>query len=218
MSPTAEQRVAIAAQNLAATFASYPRRAVLDRCPHCGPPVRVDECDLFWLSIKLGNTVGDRDDVKALLPRLFESLVATGELDPGIVLGKLTQEQWRDWPPIERQAIDDFLDAVWDSLLAEFPSRLGAFTDVGEFLRAVGAAGAGLDRFLARWDTVHGRSADRHLAALVNDVFWMTGRPGAVHAWLRRDLVRQRLFQAFERDGDTAWADDIAMAYDLLCL
>jgi hypothetical protein len=34
----------------------------------------------------LGNTVGDRDDVKSLLPLLLERLLTSTELDPGIVL------------------------------------------------------------------------------------------------------------------------------------
>jgi hypothetical protein len=37
------------------------------------------------LTFSLGNTVGDRDDVKSLLPLLLERLVASDELDPAIV-------------------------------------------------------------------------------------------------------------------------------------
>lgn len=121
---------------LGQVFAPYPRRAVLDGCPHCRTSTSVDEHDLFSLTIRLGNTVGDREDVKSLLPLLFERLVTSNDLDPGIVLSKLTQEQWRTWPPVEQRAIEEYLDAVWRSLLAEFPSRVGAFVDAAKFFDA----------------------------------------------------------------------------------
>ena len=136
----------------------------------------VNEHDLYALTISLGNTVGTRDDVKSLLPMLLERLVATGELDPGIVLGKLPREQWRTWPGHEA-AIDGYLDAVWRSLLAEYPPRVRI---------------------------VHRR---RHLRRR---------RPSTLGSWLRREAVRDRLHQAFERDYDAPWADDLARAYDLL--
>ena len=66
--------------------ARYPRRAVLDGCPHCNGSVLVDEHDLFSLTISLGNTVGDRADVKALLV-LPERLLLSDDLEPVIVLG-----------------------------------------------------------------------------------------------------------------------------------
>ncbi len=74
-------------------FAGHPRSAVLDGCPHCRGSVRVDDADLFSLTISLGNTVGDRDDVKSLLPMLLERLITSTELCPEIVLGKLAQER-----------------------------------------------------------------------------------------------------------------------------
>ncbi|MEV6768418.1 hypothetical protein AB0N05_07270 [Nocardia sp. NPDC051030] len=206
-----------AVAGLARAFEPYPRRAVLDRCPHCGPPVRVDELGLFSLAIKLGNTVGDRNDVKALLPLLLERLVVSEELNPEIVLAKLPQFEWRDWPSDEQRAIDDYLDAVWGALLAEFPPRTGGFTDVSEFLRAIAAAGIVPDRFLDAWDVLVGSAPDRHLALLVHGALFARGGD-AVTAWLQRDVVRRRLFHAYERDHSAAWADEFVYAYDLVCL
>ncbi|MCU1646960.1 MAG: hypothetical protein JWN03_7235 [Nocardia sp.] len=203
---------------LVVAFGGYARRAVLERCPHCGPPVRVDECDLFWLSIKLGNTVGGRDDVKALLPMLFGRLITSDELDAGIVLGKLQQEQWGSWPLGERRAVEEFLDAVWRRVLGEFPARVGAFTGAREFLGGVASAGIGPARFLTAWESIAGCAADRHLAALVNEMGWVSDQEGAVVAWLRREVVQERLFRAYERDHAAVWADDFARAYDLACL
>ncbi|MEV4765748.1 hypothetical protein AB0J89_24305 [Micromonospora chokoriensis] len=197
-------------------FARYPRRAVLDGCPHCKGDVLVDEHDLFSLTISLGNTVGSRDDVKSLLPVFLESLVVSEDLYPGIILGKLPREEWRTWPQDEQEAVDAYLDAVWRSLLAHHPPRLGAFEDAATFLDAASAAGERVERFLDVWDATPTSSADRHLAEMVSRLDFVKRRPSLLGDWLRREAVRDRLHRAFERDHDSAWADDLARAYDLL--
>jgi hypothetical protein len=200
-------------ERLRAAFARYPRRAVLDGCPHCRGRVPVDEHDLFPLTISLGNTVGTRDDVKSLLPLLLERLITDGRLDAGIVLSKLATQQWRTWPATEQDAVDRYLDAAWRSLLTTYPSRLGAFPDAATFLDAVRAAGESTDRFLDAWDADDRLPADRHLARLVDDI----ARPrGPLYAWLSRPAVRDRLYRAFVRDHAQPWADDLARAYDLV--
>ncbi|UGT42385.1 hypothetical protein LTV02_02895 [Nocardia yamanashiensis] len=207
--------VAAALTELNRVFANYPRRPVLDRCPHCGPPVPVDEIDLFSLTLKLGNTIGTRSDVKALLPMLLECLVNSTELDTDMVFGKLPQEDWHAWPPVEQRAIDQYCDAVWQAILAEFPSRLGAFGQAEDFLRPAAAAGIPLDRFLTVWDNRAGSAADRHLAALVSGPLPSDRDATAVRAWLARDDLRHRLFRAYERDHDLPWADELALAHDI---
>ncbi|WCN84249.1 hypothetical protein [Micromonospora sp. LH3U1] len=197
-------------------FARYPRRAVLDGCPHCEGSVLVDEHDLFSLTISLGNTVGDRADVKALLPVLLESLLGSDELDPVIVLGKLPHQEWRTWPQGEQEAVDAYLDAVWRSLLADHPSRLGSFTDPVTFLDAARAAGERAERFLDVWDTTLTSSADRHLAEVVCGLNFARQKPSALGDWVRREATRDRLHRAWERDDGSQWADDLARAYDLL--
>lgn len=197
-------------------FARYPRRAVLDGCPHCRGPVRVDEHNLFSLSLSLGNTVGDRDDVKSLLPLLFERLVTSSELDPGIVFSKLPQEQWRTWPEAEQEAVDGYLDTVWRSLLAAYPSRLGSFPNATSFLDAATNIGEGVERYLDIWTATHGSAADRHLADAVNGLNFAASTSSTLATWLRSGTVRGRLYRAFERQHDSTWADDLARAYDLL--
>ncbi|WP_021591206.1 hypothetical protein [Actinomadura welshii] len=197
-------------------FAPYPRRAVLDGCPHCRPATPVDEDNLFPLTLRLGGTVGGREYVKSLLPLLFERMVTSGELDGSIVLSTLTKEQWRHWPSAEQQAIDDYLDAVWRSLLRQFPSRMGAFFDAAAFLQAAATTGDSIGRYLAVWDTIPDPAADRHLAQLVNEHDFADARRSGLTAWLCREVTIDRLISAFERDHDAAWADDLAMAYDLL--
>jgi hypothetical protein len=197
-------------------FARYPRLEVLEGCPCCRGPVRVADADLYSLTISLGNTVGGRDDVKALLPLLLERLVTSGELDAGIVLGKLQQEHWRGWPEPERDAVEGYLDAVWRELLAVYPSPFAGFPDAAAFLAAAGATGESLAPFLDAWLDDGGSAAGRHLAALVDGTNFAARRPGPVLLWLRGAPVRERLERAFEADHEAPWADDLARAYDVL--
>ncbi|MEU5950258.1 hypothetical protein ABZ793_32600 [Micromonospora sp. NPDC047465] len=208
--------LSVAVAGLQEVFARYPRRAMLEGCPHCRGPVPVDDHHLFSLTISLGNTVGNRDDLKSLLPLLLERMVSSTELDPAIVLGKLPREQWRTWPEAEQGSIDGYLDAVWRSLLATYPSQVGSFFDPATFLDAVMAGGESVERFLDVWDVMLGSAADRHLAATVNGLDFAGRRPTALAAWLRRESVRDRLFRAFERDHAMSWGDDLARAYDLV--
>ncbi|MEW1584895.1 hypothetical protein AB0283_05540 [Micromonospora vinacea] len=199
-------------------FGRYPRRPVLDGCPHCEGSVQVDEHDLFTLTISLGSTVGDRADVKARLPVLLERLLGSDDLDPAIVLGKLAYQEWRTWPRVEQQAIDAYLDVVWRSLLADHPRRLGSFTDPATFLDAARAAGERVERFLDVWDATLTPSADRHLAEMVSGLNFTRQKPSTVGDWMRREATRDRLHRAWERDYGSPWADDLARACDLLRL
>lgn len=197
-------------------FAQYPRRAVLDGCPHCRGEVPIDVHNPFSLTISLSNTVGSRADVKSLVPVLLERMITSTELDPDIVLRALPREQWRTWPAAEQNAIDRYLDVVWRSLLAEYPSQTGSFRDAVTFLDSALATGESRDRFLATWEGTVGSAADRHLAGTVNGLNFAVGRPSPMLTWLRRESIRERLLRAFERDHDRPWADDLARAYDLI--
>ncbi|HLL65163.1 MAG TPA: hypothetical protein VK453_05385 [Micromonosporaceae bacterium] len=205
-----------AVAHLREVFARYPRRAVLDGCPHCRGSVSVADHDLYSLTISLGNTVGDTADVKSLLPMLLERLVSSTELDANIVLGKLPREQWRTWPDVEQRAVEAYLDAVWRSLLAAYPSQVGSFTDPTDFLDAVAVAGQSIDRYLDVWDLADGSAADRHLAETVTGGKGGASEHRSLDRWLQRESVRARLERALERDLDRPWAGDLALAHDFL--
>jgi hypothetical protein len=140
--------------------------------------VQVDEQDLLSLTFSLGNTVGDRDDVKSLLPLLLERLVASDELDPAIVLGILPREQWRTWPHAEQDAVDGYLTTVWRWLLAAYPPQVGSFLDAPTFLDAVAATGEEAGRCLDIWSDTPGSAADRHLADAVNGLNFASRKSG----------------------------------------
>ncbi|GAA0967616.1 hypothetical protein GCM10009555_011620 [Acrocarpospora macrocephala] len=168
------------------------------------------------MTISLGNTVGNSDDVKSLLPLLLERLVRGSDLDESIVLGKLVREGWRSWPTVEQEAISGYLTAVWRSLLTKYPPRIGSFRDAADFLGVIDELAESVAPFLSLWEGTSGPEADRHLADLV--VGWVSGShlPDAVLTWLHCDSTRNRLYGAFELHHDTPWADDFARAYDYL--
>jgi hypothetical protein len=203
-------------ERVRAAFVAYPRRPVLEGCPHCRGLTVVDEHDLYSLTISLGGTVGTREDVKSLLPLLLERLVSSDELDPDIVLALLGREAWRTWPTAEQHSIEDYLLAVWRELLVRYPSPVGSFRDAADFLTAAGQLDQGVWPFLEIWDTTDGSAADRLLAELVAG--WVRGAPlpAAAVTWLHRQVVRDRLHAGFERDHGCSWADDLAQGYDFL--
>ncbi|MFC5287875.1 hypothetical protein ACFPM7_12505 [Actinokineospora guangxiensis] len=208
--------LAEAAARLERVFAAYPRRPVLDGCPHCRGPQVVDEGNLHSLTIRLGNTVGDRHDVKSLLPLLFGRASTADCLDAGALLSKLPDNEWRTWPVEEQRAVEEYLDAVWQALLAEYPARTGAFTDSTAFLAAAADARMDVSGYLTRWDSTHGQAADRHLAELVGAFTFVRRKSTAVQDWLLREATRERLLIAFDRDSAEPWGEDLAWAYDLL--
>ncbi|GGR87391.1 hypothetical protein GCM10010169_34550 [Micromonospora fulviviridis] len=60
--------LSVAVARLKEAFVRYPRRVVLEGCPHCRGPVPVDDHDLFSLTISLGNTgvtLSDREPTAA---------------------------------------------------------------------------------------------------------------------------------------------------------
>jgi hypothetical protein len=205
-----------AVARLREVFARYPCRPVLEGCPHCRGSVQVDDRDLFTLTIALGSTVGGREDVMGLLPMLLERTATSADLDPSIVLGKLEQQRWRTRAEPEQDAVDGYLDAVWRSLLARYPSRVGAFHEAAVFLDAAAATGDNVGRFLDAWDATASTAADRHLADAVNGLNFAARMRSLVGNWLRQEAVGDRLRRAFERDHDQPWADDLARACDLL--
>ncbi|GAA5183541.1 hypothetical protein GCM10023322_23060 [Rugosimonospora acidiphila] len=206
-----------ALRRVGVAFAGYPRRAVLDGCPHCRGQVSVADHDLFSLALSLGGTVGTDADLKSLLPLLLERLVTGDELDADTVLGKLTLAGgWQTWPAGERDALRGYLDTVWRSILSRYPARCGGLRDASSFLIAARPLHEGVGRYLRIWDATPGAAPDRHLADLVIDWVGGSGIPDDAVAWARRPAVRDRLYAAVVRDLDAPWSGRLAQAYDFL--
>lgn len=71
-------------------------------------------------------TWGTPEDLRALLPRVFELLTA-GLLDtpPEVVFSKLRHGDASGWPLDEQAALADVVSALWLATLAQYPSPAG---------------------------------------------------------------------------------------------
>ena len=158
-------------------------------------------------------TWGSAEDLRALLPRVFEVLTA-GLLatPPEVLFGKLRQGEWGEWPIDEVAAVNGIVDALWLATIAEHPAAIGL--PAGRVLTAIAELGRDLGPHLDDWlllatsDGPGGASARRHLADLarhvasttaagleVGSLFW-SPRPveaARLEAWIRSDAVRLHL-------------------------
>jgi len=109
-------------------------------------------------------TVGDVDDFRHFLPRIFELLVdgaLTGEIDPEIVLGKLTYGGWFNWPEPEQAAIRAYLGILWQ--------RGRCTAEAQSWLCAIARAEPDVLPYLDAWAHDPSPAAQAALAAFLED-------------------------------------------------
>lgn len=95
-------------------------------------------------------TWGTAEDLRALLPRVFELLTA-GLLDtpPEVLFAKLRHAAVPDWPIDEQAAVEDVLAALWLATLTRHPSPIGL--PAGRMLTALAELGRDLHPYLDDW-------------------------------------------------------------------
>ncbi len=200
-----------------------------------------------WKAITTWGTV---DDFKHFLPRMLE-LIAFPNSDPqptlehgvpacvelDMVSGKLEYGQWHRWPKAEHNAIQEYSESLWASILATMPSTepCGVWTAQNE-LHVLSSFHEDLTPFLLRWETdaadpTDGFIAAAHLAVSVLDVqrrlldLCSTKRELAPPAgttndqtlnWLASDRVAELLEAAFFRWAESPYAETISQAHDWL--
>ena len=157
-------------------------------------------------------TWGTADDLRALLPRVFELLTA-GLLSapPELVFARVRQSDVAGWPHDEAAAFEDVVAALWLATLAEHPAAIGH--PAMRVLAAIAELDRPLRPYLDDWILLvtsarEGAPARRHLAELARRVrhlqdtgigldglFW-SPRPAAVDAletWFSSPLVSSHL-------------------------
>src|SRR5215207_7135536 len=169
-----------ATERLYRTLAAHPLRPVIAACPHCVESGTIPTADreamrqaalrsldadhLRRYTTSALTTWGDDVDFRHFLPRLLE-LAAAEAFDDfvrWVLLSKLTYAVWRTWPEPERRAIEAFLFAVWERVLAAPPHA-------GRWVVANAEAERDLTPYidaLPKPDRLH---ALRHLANIVAD-------------------------------------------------
>ncbi len=121
-----------ATDQLYSAFGSYPLKPRLAACScGCVPPQAEAALHLHPLAqmgwpefetylFKAMTTIGDVDDFKHFLPRLFELYLLQPELAPcgvDVLFDKLVYAGWPTWPASEAAAVRRFV-ACWQSTLA----------------------------------------------------------------------------------------------------
>lgn len=95
-------------------------------------------------------TWGTAEDLRALLPRVFELLTA-GLLDtpPEVLFAKLRHADAPGWPIDEQAALEDVVSALWLATLARHPSPVGL--SAGRLLTALAELGREISPYLDDW-------------------------------------------------------------------
>jgi len=137
---------------------------------HSIPAAAVDR----WLPHAV-STWGTAEDLRALLPRVFELLTA-GLLatPPEVVFAKVRQADAADWPLEEQAAVDDVVATLWLTTLAQHPATIGI--PAGRVLTSLAELGRDLSPYLDDWlllASSHARGAAparAHLTDLLRQV------------------------------------------------
>ena len=175
---TEEQDLKQAVETLYELFSSYPLALQIEGCPCCisaedeaqlhSKPLReLKATDLSRYAFKAMTTWGSEDDFKHFLPRLLELVTdadsITREVDVEIIFGKLHYAKWQMWPTQEREAVQQYLMALWIFLLA-FPQEA---VPIDEYLCGIGQAEDDLTHYLDAWQNTKTDTALNELIAFV---------------------------------------------------
>ncbi|MET8149635.1 hypothetical protein ACIBSW_23825 [Actinoplanes sp. NPDC049668] len=198
------ESLAAAINSLYAVFARVPRPSSIEYCQCCftpederavltDMPVRqlpADALRPYAADVML--TVGGVADFRYFLPRLLEIACGEGFSWPDLesVVGRLRFAGWRSWQDDERDAVRDFLAALWANALAGDPDQ----EDVDTILCAIGNAEDDLKPYLTEWASAltrptAGPAAAAQLRSLLDGGY-------------RSDRGKRRLTNAFWEDRD----------------
>ncbi len=189
-----------AIEELYDVFEKYPLRPRIELCPCCRSerrdevrplhqqPLRgLSPADLHYYAFCAMTTVGDADDFRHFLPRIYELLLDREFLvhvSPTVALGKLDYGHWRTWPEHEQRAIRGCLLAVWKAELSvrPGPSQYDR-TEIDDWLQAIALAEDDLRPYLAIW------LADDSVAAGANLARWILDYRHELPTGLRNDTM-----------------------------
>lgn len=209
----ADPDLKLAIDRLYAVFERYPLRLPMRAC-QCGCMSRFGEEDatlrrtplrglardqLSMFARKAMTTVGDVDDFKHFLPRLFELFSQVRwPANLEIVLGgKLAHAKWTAWPDEEHAAVEDYLHAFWRATLQHYPAIVCADAILACLCRAL----PDVRLALAVWETLCAEASPARI---------LLGEFICEHIF---DLEARRRFSVFvEQEPETpeqvqAWAE-----------
>lgn len=240
----AEQRKNVlsdAIEALYATFARYKLNGPVEGCPHCtsseddqllnsDPLQKLPVANLERFAFKVVSTLGTVEDFKHFLPRLLELAALGGKIgyvDFEIILGKLDYAGWTHWPQREGRAIRDYLSALWQHQLHNYPAPVEA----DDCLCGIGNCEDDLQPYLQIWQGENGAASLNHLTDFIADnarhllkekrlgnAFWKEREPQMrqVIQWLLAPSMAKKLESAFFNCKDAMLAEKLSTAADQL--
>jgi hypothetical protein len=242
VSPAPRQKLAEAIENLYATFSEFRLGGPMDGHPPLPPakeerlqtiPLRhLTPDDLDQYAFRALTTVGTEEQFKHFLPRLLEITAyegSVGYVDIQIVLGKLEYAHWTFWSVQERQAIERYLWALWESVLAQFPSE----PDIEALLCGIGRVVDDLTPFLNVWLRGAESSAISHLHGFIEanlrgllkkhritNAFCDEREPQMMQVvnWLAQPALTERLEQMFFEYSQEPIAEQLSQLVEYLTL
>jgi hypothetical protein len=140
------------------TFRKYNHGTVGEGCPCCVTKVHRLELvskplnELTWVNLNhfayktMSTWGGDVDLFKRFLPRILELLDQNPPWDYEIILGKLRDGNFAEWPSQERDAVNSFLLELWSRQLRKRESL-----SMGGFFCGLVRAGADIPPVLQAW-------------------------------------------------------------------
>lgn len=196
-----------AVEGLYVAFKPYRMNDPFDFCDHCistqdvarlrATPLRaLNHDDLWMVATNITLTIGDDRDFRYFLPRLVEGLVENALYDAEIVFGRFAGLGYYDWPHAERQAVERYLWAQFETNLSHKPRPPGIGA-IDRLVCCIGWVPIPLSPFLEAWlgrtDDFSRRNLGQYLYAdvsveadrLVNP-FWSSAGSRQVLDWLHR--------------------------------
>jgi hypothetical protein len=223
-------------------FAPYRSSAHPVGCPCCvnagdasvlfsRPLERLSADDLRRFTRKVLTTWGDEQDFKHFLPRMLELLVVdlAAPVNCDDVFLKLALAKWREWPSVERVAVEGYIQAIWrrcitdEDVVFHLDGWLGSFA----------IAGVDLEPFLKEWEQCRWSPGyvkmrefiDANAMALIQKRklclgFWNAESSTQVAEWLLSDGLTERLNSIFEQSVsiNANYADELALLIDPLAV
>lgn len=222
-----------AIEKLYTTFASYPLRHPVAGCTCCVSRAdqdriaaktlrQLDGKDLERFVWKAMSTWGDENDFRHFLPRVLELMSDAQKRrnlpDLFIIFGKLRYGHYEMWPQQEREAITIYLLAFWRWILAGHPGHEEDNLMAGEYLEAMLDSIDDFAPFLLAWRDMRMPTSLCQLAEMIRNYSWNCRlvQNKQIRSWLCEDGTREMLEDGFYAYMDEDWADELALAVEVL--
>lgn len=186
--------------------------------------------DLRYYTFKAMTTWGEVEAFKHFLPRILEliSRLEWAGINVEIVFSKLAYGHWKTWPPKEQEAIKTFCTAFWQFLV----ETENTFVDweIRSYLSGFFETGIDMQPLLDIWLKADSETSVRRLCQFIvleEKPILKRGHFGwskehrlehgtVLQQWLRSDAMKQHLNDSFFRYADTASAEIISQALQIV--